>query len=260
MPVAPPQVVASPVSPAGRRYSIIDAANGPLDLPGNRLAGVVYEAPWCAGATAREVDCDSPGAVVPGPGTSLVEGFEFIAESALSCLAPGKPWGDRDGVQGFEADVRQALEATEHVAVEDAVADALAAAAGVVDVGPQLDIVAAISALETQAYTVARYGLRAVLHVPIAQWAFMDDRYQAEERTAPSWSTRLKTIAYPNAGLPDNQLFITGQLSLWRAPAPWITPQEGAFDRVTNEWKAFIQRDWAAAWECFTATATVEVG
>lgn len=260
MPVAPPQVVASPVSPAGRRYSILDAANGPLALPGNRLAGIRYEAPWCAGATARDVDCDSPGALVPGPGTTIVEGTEFIVESALSCLAIGKPWDDVEDVQGFSTDVRQALEATEHVAVEDHVADALAAAAGLVDVGPQLDIVAAIAALEAQAYTVERYGLRAVLHVPIAQWAFMDDRYQATERTAPTWSTRLKTIAYPNAGLPDNTLYITGQLSLWRAPTPWMTDQAAAFDRTSNEWKAFTQRDWAAAWECFTATATVEVG
>lgn len=259
MPVAPPQVVASPVNPVARRHNIMEAANGPFDLPGNRLAGIVYEAPWCASATARDVDCDSPGAMVPGPGTSLVEGVEFIAEDALSCLAPGKPWNDRDGVTGFSTDLRNALEATEHVAVEDHVADALAGAAGLVDLGAQLDIVAAVSALEVQAYTVERYGLAAMLHVPIALWATGADHFQWDVFTSPRWSTKLRTIAVPNAGLPDNTIYITGQMSLWRAPTPWMTDEVAAFDRVSNEWKAFIQRDWAAAWECFTATATVEV-
>jgi hypothetical protein len=257
MPVAPPQVVASPVSPAGRRYTIVDAANGPLDLPGNRLAGVRYEAPWCAGATARDVDCDSPGPLVPGPGTTLVEGTEFIVEAALSCLAPGKPWADRENVQGFATDLRQALEATEPVAVEDHLADALAAAPGLVDLGTVPDVVAAVSALEAQAYAIERYGLRAVLHVPAALWAYGADRYQWQVRTAPTWSTQLGSIAAPNAALPDDTMYVTGQLSLWRAPMPWMTDERAAMDRVTNEWKAFTQRDWAAAWECFTAVVTV---
>lgn len=257
MPVAPPQVVASPVNPAGRRYSIIDAVNGPLDLPGNRLAGIRYEAPWCAGATARDVVCDSPGPLVPGPGTTLVEGVEFITEAALSCLAVGKPWEDRDGVQGFSTDLRQALEATEHVAVEDHVADALAAAAGLVDLGNVTDVVAAVSALEAQAYVLERYGLRAMVHIPAALWAYLDDRHQFQDRTAPTWSSRLRSIAVPNAALPGDTMYVTGQMSLWRASMPWMTDEVAAFDRVTNEWKAFAQRDWAAAWECFTAVITV---
>jgi hypothetical protein len=257
MPVAPPQVVASPVSPAGRRHSILDAANGPLDLPGNRLAGVRYEAPWCASATARDdVNC-SPGPLVPGPGIPLVEGAEFIVEAALECLTVGKPWDDTDGVTGFSSDLRAVLEATEHVAVEDHVADTLAGAAGLVDLGTVADVVAAVSALEAQAYSVERYGLRAKLHVPVALWAYGADRYQWDVRTAPTWSTKLGSIAVPNAALPDDTMYVTGQFSLWRAASPWMTDREGALDRITNEWRGFIQRDWAAAWECFTAVVTV---
>lgn len=257
MPVAPPQVVASPVNPAARRYSIIDAANGPLQLPGNRLAGIVYEAPWCASATARDVDCDSPGALVPGPGTSLVVGTEFIAEAALSCLAPGKPWEDRDGVQGFSTDLRQALEATEHVAVEDHVADALAAASNLVDLGGAADVVAAVADLEDYAYAVERYGLRAMIHIPAGLWAAGADRYQWQVRNAPVWETQLRSIAVPNMALPPDTMYVTGQMSLWRASTAWATDEAAALDRVTNEWKAFTQRDWAAAWECFTAVITV---
>jgi hypothetical protein len=260
MPAAPPQVVAPPVNPAARRYSIVEAANGPLDLPDNRLAGIRYEAPWCASATARAVDCDSPGELTPGGGTYLVEAVEFIADASLSCTAVGKPWEDRDGVTGFASDLITALDATEAAAVEDNVAEALATAAGLVDLGTVPDIVAAVSALEAYAYTVERYMLRAMVHVPIAQWAYVADRFQFEERTAPTWSSKLRTIAVPNAGLPDDVLYVTGQMSLWRSTVPWYTDERAALDRTTNEWKGFAQRDWAAGWECFTATVAVEGG
>lgn len=254
MPVAPPTVVASPVSPAGRRYSILDAANGPLDLPGDRLAGVVYEAPWCTSATARDVDCDSPGTLDPGPGTGQVEGVEFIADVGLSCLAPGKPW------EVMRADVVAALEASEHVAVEEHLADALAVAPGAVNVGGAVDIVEAVSLLEAHAYTVARYGLTAVLHVPIALWAFAADHSQWDTRgNTAVFRTDLRTVVAPNAGLPDDTVFITGGVTLWRASEPWVSDERASLDKVTNEWKAFAQRDYAAAWECFTAFSTVTV-
>lgn len=261
MPVAPPTVVASPVSPAGRRYSILDAANGPLDLPGNRLAGVRYEAPWCASAVARDVECDSPGTLDPGPGTGQVEGTEFIAETGLSCLAPGKPWDDLpDGTRGMRSSVIDALEASEHVAVEDHIADALAVADNLVNAGAAVDIVQAVSLLETYAYVTARYGLTAVLHIPIALWSFARDHSQWETRgNAGAYRTDLRTVVAPNAGLPDDTVYITGQLTLWRASEIWASDERGSLDKVTNEWKAFAQRDYAAAWECFTAFATVTV-
>lgn len=259
MPVAPPTVVASPVSPAGRRYSILDAANGPLDLPGDRLVGLNYEAPWCTSAIAKDVECTSPGTLDPGPGTGMVEGVEFTAEVGLSCIAVGKSWEDRaDGTRGMRSDVLAALEASEHVAVEDHLADGLAAAAGAVNVGAAVDIVQAVSLLETHAYVTARYGLVATLHVPIALWAFARDHSQWDKE-GRVFRTDLGTVVAPNAGLPDDTVYITGAVSLWRASRATTTDERGSLDRTTNEWKAFGWRDYVAAWECFTAFSTVTV-
>lgn len=257
MAVVPAITVAPPVSPAGRRYSIIEAAGGPLDLP--RLAGVQYQAPWCNSAIAQAVDCTSPGELVEGPGPEWVEGTEFQAIAELSCLAPGTPWDDRDGIPGFGSMLLAALTATEHVAVEENVADALAAAGATV-VGPALDVVEAVGQLEKFAYTTNRYGLKATIHAAMNLGAPMDDRHQAEVRVAPKWETRRGTVVYWNAGLPDNTMYITGPVTLWRTPGPsFITEREAALDRVTNEWRGHAISDWAAAWECFTGVTTVEV-
>lgn len=257
MAIVPAITVAPPVSPAGRRYSIIDAAGGPLDLP--RLAGVQYQAPWCTSATAQAVDCTSPGELVEGPGPEWVEGTEFQVIADLACLAPGTPWDDREGIPGFRSMLVANLEATEHVAVEEQVADALAAS-GAVDVGPALDVVNAVSQLETYAYQTSRYGLKATIHAAMNLGAEMDDRSQAEVRVAPRWETRRGTVVYWNAALPDSTMYITGAVTLWRSAAPsYITDEVAALDRVTNEWRGFAIRDYAAAWECFQGVTTVEV-
>lgn len=248
--VAPPQTVDAPVSPADRRYSILDAANGPFDLPAGRLADVQYEAPHCVGAEAMPVDCDSPGELLPGDGTTLVVGEAFTVSQALSCIAVGKPW------PVMEAQTRAALEATEHIAVEEHVAGLLAAS-GAANAGAHATIVAAISALEVAAYVTARYGLRAVLHLPISMSAHAADAAQFV-RTAPTWSTPLGTTAYFNGGLPDDTAYITGQVALWRGPVEVPGGERGSLDRITNEWKAFAQRSYAATFECFAAVATIE--
>jgi hypothetical protein len=179
--------------------------------------------------------------------------------SELSCIAPGTPWDDRDGIPGFGSMLLASLEATEHVAVEEQVADALAAS-GAVDVGPALDVVNAVSQLETFAYQTNRYGLKATIHAAMNIGAEMDDRSQAEVRVAPRWETRRGTVVYWNAGLPDGTMYITGPVTLWRSPAPsYVTDEAAALDRVTNEWVGHAIRDWAAAWECFTGVTTVEV-
>lgn len=255
MSIVPAITVAPPVTPAGRRYSIIEAAGGPLDLP--RLAGVQYQAPWCTAATAEGVDCASPGELVEGPGPEWVTGEEFQVIADLSCLAPGTPWADREGIPGFRSMLLAKLEATEHVAVEEHVADALAAA-GAVNVGASASVVAAVGALEKHAYTTERYGLKATIHAAMNLGAAMDDRYQGDVRIAPRWETRRGTVVYWNAGLPDNTMYITGALTLWRSVGPsFITEEATALDRVTNEWKGFAISDWAAAWECFTGVTTV---
>lgn len=251
--IAPPQEVPRPTSAAARRYSIFDAANGPVELP--RLADVWYQVPWCSAATAYDPDCQSPPGLEKGPGPTLVEGAAFVVDADLSCSMVGKNYAD------MAADVRAKLEATEHVAVEEHVADEITTAAlsdPGNNLGSVLDIVQAVSVLEHHAYVTQRYGLAAVLHVPIALSAMGADRTQWDTRSRP-YRTPAGSLVYFNAGLADNEVFITGQLTLWRSPTVTVTPEVQAADRIVNEWNMHAERDWAAAWECFNAFVTVEV-
>lgn len=252
--IAPPLEVERPTSPAARRYSIFDAANGPLPL--SRLADVWYQVPWCASATAYDVDCESPPGLEKGPPPITIDGTAFTVDADLSCAMPGRSFAD------MESDVRAKLEASEHVAVEEKLGDEIAAAAAsdaANNLGAVLDIVQAVSVLEDFAYSTRRYGLRAVLHVPIALWAMAADRTQFMRNGSGPWSTMLGTIAVPNAGLLDTEVYVTGQVTLWRGNTTQVTRLEQAADRVENEWNMHAERDWAVTWECFNAMVTVEV-
>lgn len=252
--IAPAQEVDRPTSAAARRYSILDAAGGPLPLP--RLVDVWYQVPWCEAATAYDPDCESPPGLEPGPAPALIEGAAFTVDADLSCSMVGTTY-DR-----MAADVRAKLTATEHVAVEEHLADSIADAAlsdPGNNLGAVLDIVQAVSVLENFAYATQRYGLRAVLHVPIALWAMAADRSQFTRTGSGPWSTMLGTIAAPNAGLADNEVYITGQVTLWRSAAAEVTTAAQASDRTANQWNMHAWADWAATWECFNAMVTVEV-
>jgi hypothetical protein len=251
--IAPAQEVARPTSAAARPYSIIDAANGPYDLP--RLADVWYDVPWCAAATAYDIDCDSPPGLDKGPGTTVIAGGAFVVDADLSCPMPARKYAV------MESDVRAKLDATEHVAVEEHVADGLAAAASADagnNLGTVLDIVQAVSVLENHLYVTRRYGLAGVLHVPVALSAMGADRSQWSNSPRP-YRTPKGTLVYFNAGLADNEVFVTGQLTLWRRATATVTPEQQAADLMNNEWNMHAERDWAAAWECVNAYVTVEV-
>lgn len=252
MPVAPPQLVASPVSPAARRYSILDAAIGPLDLPGNRLVGVDYESPFCTAPVATDVDCESPGELVADTGTSIIHATEFQTTAELTCLAPG------DQYPRLRDMVLARLEGGEHVAVEEQVASLLAASTPA-DLGNVLDVAEAYSILEDYAYQEQRYGIRAVIHAAVNTSAHQSNARELIKSGA-AWTTHMNTVVYWNAGLPENTLYVTGQVALWRAGGedyPWVNPEAAALDRTTNNWSLFAQRPWAAGWECFQARVTV---
>lgn len=258
MAIAPPFVLpASPVPPGMRRYSIFDAAIGPLDLPGNRLVGVDYESPNCVAPTATDVDCDSPGELVADTGTSLVHGEEFQSTAELTCLAPGSRYDQ------LRAQVLARLEAGEHVAVEEHVASQLAAyvaANPTADLGNVADVADAFGALEDYAYATQRYGIKSIIHAAFNTAAHRGADGRELVKSGSQWTTNPGTIVYWNAGLPDNTLYISGQVVLWNAKGedwPWVNDEASALNRVTNEWSLFAQRPWAAGFECFAARVTV---
>lgn len=258
-PITP--LAAPPTNPAAARYSILDAAVGPLDLPdGGRLADLAYTVPWCGGGTVIDPDCDPPSNDLED-GLGLAEGTAFVVERGFTCLAPGLDEAEVDRI------ARDRLAGTEHVLVEAKIAEMLASADDIVDLGVTADPAEAVSLLESYAYTIggttdtgdptAAYGLTAVLHVPVGDWAYLAGEDQIH-RSGQVWTTGLGSVVAPNAGITDHSVYITGQVVLWRAAAPWVTPVEAALDRAANEYRMLATRDYIAAWECFTAV--VELG
>lgn len=256
MPIAPAIALAAPPTNgvAARRYSILNAAVGPLDMPDNgRLVGVAYTVPWCGpGGAILAPDCDTPPPNVPEGPLDIVDGIEFVAQRGFECTSHGITPADA------ERFMRERLDASEHVQVERAVAAQLAAASPT-DLGTGTTIVDVVSALENYAFTTQGYGPTAVIHMPIAGFAHLAAESQiTRDSSTGVWRAPLGTAFAPNAGL-TTQAYVTGLLVLWRAPTAFISPAEAAFDRTTNEYKMVGQRDWIAAWECFTARITLGV-
>lgn len=254
MAIAPPIVLDAPPTNAvaARRYSILNAAVGPLDMPDNaRLADVAYTVPWCGpGGAILTADCDDPPPNVPEEGLAWIDGLAFTAQRAFTCMSHGLQPAD------VERAMLDRLDASEPVQVEKAVAAQLAASTPTV-LPASASIVEAVSALETFAYTTREYPATAVMHVPIGAFAFLADAYQITRESATGiWRAPLGTIVAPNAGLTTTA-FVTGLLVLWRSPRPFIPKAAEALDRSTNEYKMIGQRDWIAAWECFAASTVL---
>lgn len=251
MAIAPPIVLgAPPTNKAASRYSLLDAAVGPLDMPdGARLADLAYTVPWCGpGGAAYVPECEVDK--TPEGPLDIADGLAVTVERGFTCLAPGLAEAD---VARIMAD---RLEVSEPVLVEKALAGFLGASTPT-DLG-SAGIVAAVSAMETHAYTTEEYGLTAVMHLPAGAFAYLADAGQlVRESSTGIWRTLLGTIAAPNVGLTDHA-YVTGLTVVWRSPAPWIPDPADAFDRATNQYRMIGQRDYIVAWECFAATVELE--
>lgn len=250
-------LAAPPINPtAARRYNILDAVVGPLDMPDDaRLADLAYTVPWCGpGGVAFEPECVGITNDFEGP-LEIAEGIATVVQRAFNCKAPGsKP----EQINTF---ARNRLEGSEHVLVEASLAVHLANSTPV-DLGSGTTMTDVVSDLEHYAYTLGGtagggptqgYGLAAVIHMPIEGWAHLAAEHLIT-REGGVWRTNLGSIVAPNAGITDGTAYITGQVIVWRAPSPWLPPVEQILDRTTNEYKMLAQRDYVIAWECFTAS------
>lgn len=257
MAIAPPIVLDAPPTNgvAARRYSILNAAVGPLDMPDNaRLVDLAYVVPWCGpGGVVLAPDCDTPPPNVPEGPLTIVDGIAFTVSRMFECTALGITPADA------ERFMRDRLDASEHVLVEKAVATQLASV-GATPLPASSTVVEAVALMELFAYRTMEYGPTAVIHFPVDAFAYLADRMQiTRESSTGVWRTPIGSIVYPNVGL-TNTAFVTGLLVLWRAPQAFISPPEAAFNRATNEYAMVGQRDWVAAWECFTASTAITLG
>lgn len=265
MPIIPAPVVTAP-EPLRRRYGILDAAAGPLDLPAHADgAGVRYVDDTCGNVRLLGIECYEPGEspvkVFDGDNDEIETGV-FATVASMTCTLVGYTQAQ------LETKVLRRLEANEQAAVERALWSGLdfegnalgnrTLTGEAVEVGGNYDpalIADVVAALERHAYTEIGYGYAAYLHAPIevAAWA-AEAGLVHEERLTGGQSQRKVTplgSVWSFGAYPPGQIIVAGQTTLYRGAVTLST----SFERTNNEALLLAERPWAATFDCFAGSA-----
>jgi hypothetical protein len=261
MAIIPGMTVPAP-EPGRRRYGLFDAAVGPLVLPPHGQGGGVRYVPvGCGEAYVYPVDCEEPPSkegIIDNDDAEIETGV-FAVLATLECGA----------VAYSEAEMRvkvaRRLEAGAQAAVERALwsgidfeGNALPGVRSLTDeaetVSMSFDpddatVAELVGALERYAYTEQGYGYQAVIHAPIEVAAFAFEAglvlMDGAKKVTPMGSI------WAFGAYPPGSAIITGQTTVWRAPAETVT----AFDRVSNQRLLLAEQAFAVSFDCFAGQA-----
>lgn len=273
MPITVPPVVlpSRPASPP-RRYGLLDAANGPIDMPlaQVRNGGLSYISATCGTGFGYEIACIDAQAdkgAFFGDGVDIVTGTPFIIGTTLTCGSVGFTEAEyRAMAMERLASVEQAE--LERIFSSDTVGQgpSLTAADGIITVtGGGSTVSHVISHLEQARYcgfgaNTAQYGVPGVLHLPVAVFnqAKQDGLLEFDgTRWRTAMGTFVSTGCYANedpagAAPADGTfwVYITGQVYIWRSTDVLISPIEGALNRTTNQVRMMVEREYVVAYEC----------
>ena len=260
MALIPAPIVTAP-EPLRRRYGLIDAAAGPLDLPRHGEGGGVRYVPvTCGTAYAYGVNCYTGEVVAPTKPLDVdneeVSSGVFAVLATLLCSAPGYTQEE------FRTKVLRRLEGTEQPAVErafwsgldfqDNSLETLSLDEEAVAVSSGYDstlITDVVGALERYAYTDSGYGGAAYIHAPVEVAAFAAEAGLIVQ-DGPRKITPLGSV-WSFGAYPAGEVIVTGQTTLWRGAAQVYN----AFDQTTNEVVLVAERAYAVAFECFAGRA-----
>lgn len=260
MTIIPGLIVPAP-EPLGRRYGLLDAASGPLDLPTHGQGGGVRYVPnGCGSAYAYGVACYEAPATPPDKPIDTdddeVSTGVFAVLSTLNCGAPGYDEAT------LRAKVLRRLESDEQSTVETALwsgldfegnsLDIRSLSGEAVDIGLSFtpDTVSeAVAALERYAYFTQGYGGVAYIHAPIEVAAFAASEGMLVERNGIRRVTPMGSV-WVFGAYPAGSMIITGQTTVWRSEVSVAS----AFDRVTNERLLLAERTYAIGFDCFAGS------
>lgn len=273
MVITPPTVVPAP-EPRGLRYGLLQAANGPIDLPTHGLAGgIVYEPVSCGftrsyptlchtGMESRGQDQEQgPEEKEFDPDETPITRESFVVYSSLACGSAGKTSAD------LEAKVRRRMANGEQSQAEAGMATILAAGATPL-VAPGLTLPDVIGELEQWLYgsdalpapADAQYGNVGYLHAPprIAAHAMDADLIVPD---GPLLRTRMGTIWVFGGGYPDDgTIYISGNVTVWRAPDVFVSPPQQLLNRTTNQYHLIAEREYVVSYDCVAASAIFNWG
>lgn len=276
MGIFPGPLIAGP-EPLSRRYGLLSAAAGPLDLETHgKGGGYRYVPVTCGEAHTYAIDC-SGGLVThhskSGDGENAeVETGAFVVYASLLCGSVGYTAAE------FKTKVERRLLNGEQGAAEYALWTGLAADAtplgienfddeGVAVSVPEDDnFPSVVSALENYAYHTRGYGNVAYIHAPVSVAAYAARNLQIVKdgnllRT-PYGSVWVFGGGYPGTGANGAApptggayLYITGQTTVWRSADIFTFPVDQTLDRETNQHFLLSEREYAIGFDCLAGRA-----
>lgn len=268
MVITPPQVVPAP-EPRGLRYGLLQAANGPLDLPTHGLSGgIVYEPVSCGFARTYPTLCHDDIRISPkeiDENEDPIERESFVAYASMVCGSAGKTGPDMEGR------VRRRLTNGEQSVAEAGMAAILAAgviADGTALVAPGVTLTDVVGELEQWLYGTdplplpadAQYGNVGYLHASprIAAHAMDADLLVPD---GPLLRTRMGTVWVFGGGYPDDgTIFISGNVTVWRSPDVFVSPTPQILNKTTNQYSLIAEREYAVTYDCVVASAVYNWG
>ena len=263
MAITPPQVVPAP-EPRGLRYGLLQAANGPLDLPAHGSAGgIVYEPVSCGFARSYATQCHTddclPSKTYDSNETPITRD-SFVVYSSLACGSAGKTTTD------LEARVRRRLANGEQSVAEAGMATILASGATPL-ISPGAMLTDVIGELEqwlygsdTSAPADAQYGNVGYLHASprIAAHAMDADLIVPD---GPLLRTRMGTIWVFGGGYPDDgTIYVSGNTTVWRSPNVFVSPPQQLLNQTTNQYHLIAEREYVVSYDCVAASAIYSWG
>jgi hypothetical protein len=276
--IIPGPLITGP-EPVGRRYGLLSAAAGPIDLPPHGQGGGVRYAPvTCGDAVLYPIDCSDglvdPPTKTPDPNDATIEALPFVVAASIECGSVGYNSAE------LEAKVSRRLANGEQGAAELALwtgatapgglslgIDNLQDAAVDITVADDSDFTAVIAALEDYLYRVAGYGNVGYIHAPVAMAAWAGDHHLIVDvgplKKTPYGSIWIFGGGYPGTGAGGAEppaggayLHISGQVTVWRsADAGFVWPVDQTLDRTTNQHHLLAEREYAIGFDCAAGRA-----
>ena len=261
--MTPNPVIEGP-APLGLRYGLFTAATGPLSIEQNigehaLGSGVRYKPTTCGNARRYPIEClagEEPTDKTCDEPDDYVDSDAFIVYASWECRSVGQT------PEQLETSVRQRLANGEQNGAEAGLAAQLNAGATPLVADDPDSIRSTFGELEQWLYGIdtAGYGNVGFIHAPprVAAAAHGSGVIRLDGRV---WKTPMGTIVVFGGGYPDDgRIYISGQVTVWRADDILVPPARQTFNHTTNTYRLLAEREYIVAYDCVAASVVYTGG
>lgn len=269
--VIPPVLLPASPFPNTPRYGLFSVVP-PRDLPSDKAGagGIEYQTAIAVLPSGYTVACPTPAGKTLTDQLNLDISTPFVVIADTLCGTLGHSEAE------WNEFVLERLYAGEQAIVENMFSLGLnQMAPSLANNTPNVTTLAAVTTISAgidalEAWLYARYGPRGVLHIPISANSAVYSDYHILRDTDGILYTPMGTQVvfgnYAGSG-PDGTVpasghttfYITGQMAIWRAATPFVSPYGASIDKVTNQLKMYAEREYVLTYETFCAGVDVTI-